>query len=398
MLASCAGDEGGDASEHVTNRDLPAMVLPQGDLGPLARGLVLDQTSGRTDNRKAAEATIDPRDSARGLARTGRIDGYRLGVTNDARVREEDDARVLGVGTEVELFRDEEAASAYLEKQIDDLKRRRGRSQAGVKFAAMETFDVEEVGEEAEGIAAAFANGDSAFFVTLIAFRRGRLIGSVVVALKREREISADVERLAHALDERIERVSAGAIEGTRGSPSRTNERDVPDPERLALAATDFSSLRTSPTHRGYVRAGAFRAYLREYDVRGGRLGRSRVFYLRTMGEVAETVRAAVREQRYFASDNGRASIAGRFLHRLYRGTGFTPGAVKTRPLSLRSREGAAFQIFFDAPNGRIEVVMMRVSRARLAASVAVMGLEQDVYADDVLALRLKVAAPLRDY
>jgi hypothetical protein len=46
----------------------------------------------------------------------------------------------------------------------------------------------------------------------VVGFRRGRIVGSAAVFLGRELVISSDVERIADALDDRIQRVAARHI------------------------------------------------------------------------------------------------------------------------------------------------------------------------------------------
>jgi hypothetical protein len=398
VLAGCGGNDNddNDATARVTKGQLAAMVLPQRDLGPLARGLVVGDDSGRTSNRETAEGTPDPRDSGRTLARAGRIDGYRASFGGGGLVAESDRG-AFAVATEVELFRDEGAASAYLRKQIDDLERERGKTRQGVKVAAIERFEVDDVGEEAHGLAATFAIRDRAWFGTFVAFRRGRVVGSAFVALKREREIGDQVERLAQKLDDRIQRVAEGTLPVGPEDERAADAYEVPDPKALALVDRDFG-LRMSPTHQGYLRAGALRGYLREYEAAGARLGSSTIFYLRTLGAVAESVRAAKSEHKYFASDAGRVAIARRFLRGFYRGTGFTPRNVATRALPAQAKGSAGFQLFHDAPKGRVELVMVRATRGRFVTSVAVMGLDDAVFAKDVRALQRKLRASLSRY
>ena len=49
-------------------------------------------------------------------------------------------------------------------------------------------------------------------FFTLAAFRRGRVVGNTSALLRRDLLVTGDVERIAEALDDRIERVASGAV------------------------------------------------------------------------------------------------------------------------------------------------------------------------------------------
>ena len=184
------------------------MVLPKRALGPLARGLKRDSDLGPIDNEAGTDDTIDPRDTAAALSRAGRVTGYDLSYSAP---RHSSRRRVVGMSTSVELFRTEKAASKYLSKQIADLERIHGRKLPGGSDAHKRRgrFDVGDVGDEASGVRAIARAGENAVFGTVVAFRRGRIVGSANVALDRELVISSDVERIARDLDERrIKRVA----------------------------------------------------------------------------------------------------------------------------------------------------------------------------------------------
>jgi hypothetical protein len=210
LLAGCGGSKGQDVTRNVTRADLGRMALSKRALGPLAKGLEQRPgESGATGNRAGADDTVDPRDTARTLARAGRVTGYEWAY---AATRRPALNGVLGMSIEVELFRTEKAASRYLKKQVHDFGRFGGRDLGGLKLASVETFDVGDVGDEAQGVRAVARFGNEALFDTVVGFRRGRIVGSAAVFLGRELVISSDVERIADALDDRIQRVAARHI------------------------------------------------------------------------------------------------------------------------------------------------------------------------------------------
>ena len=242
VLAGCGGGgDAGDGTQDVRREDLAAMVLPQRDLGSLASGLALDQDSGRTDNRKAAEETFDRRDTGSSLARAGRVEGYRATYTRAANSRGRSQMGVL-VSTEVELFRDEEGASAYLEKQMNDLEGLRGKTVEGARFIETEAFEGEAVGEEARGLTATFLAGETPVFLKLVAFRRDRLVGSALVLLDRERELSGELQQIARALDDRIQGVATGEI--------KEDAVSLPPPTKQKADATVARKDKAQPTRK----------------------------------------------------------------------------------------------------------------------------------------------------
>ena len=394
LLAGCgAGTNETAPARSVQRGDLGRMIVPKQDLGALARGLPLNgDWSGPSDNKKATEDTIDPRDTARTLARAGRVQGYDR--TYAAR-RHPSAVGALVVSQGVELFRTEKAASVYLNKQLADFKRFRGRTVDGVKLAHVEKFDV-DIGDEAGGIRlrVVVPSRGITVFTTIVGFRRGRIVGNAAVQLRRDLLVSGDVERIADGLDDRIADVLSDEVRGLASAPNRKARR-TPDPKPLTLEGDDFP-LRTRLGHQGYFPGPGVRVYLREYDVLGGSLAGSKVLYLRTMAQVFASPRAAARNQAYLASAKGAKSVARRFLRAGFRETDFRPHNVTAAPIHSHASDTTAFHFFFTTPKGSLEGVLVSVARGRFSASVLVMGYEREVDAGDVLPARGKLRAALR--
>lgn len=396
LLAGCGVGNDETPAAHVVKRaDLGRMIVPKHDLGPLARGLKVDgEWSGRSNNTKAIEDTIDPKDTARSLTRAGRVQGHDL--TYAAR-RRPSALGVLVISQGVELFRTEKAASTNLNKQFADFKRFRGRKVDGIRLARVQTFDV-DLADEAVGLKLRVVYPSRVtVFSTIVAFRRGRVVGNASVLLRRDLLISGDVERIADAVDDRIKDVVSGETRGPVSASTRKARPRKLDPKSLTLQGKDLP-LRTELANQGYWPAPGVRVYLREYDVLGERLAGSKVFYLRTNAQVFKNARAAAQNREYLATTKGSNSVARRFLRAAFRKSGFTPRKVTARPLPWRADDTAAFHFFFRAPKGRIEGVLLSVTRGRVSGSVLVMGLDQDVEPGAVLALREKLRARLRGH
>lgn len=368
------------------------MIVPKHDLGELARGLKLDgDWSGPTNNKKAIDDTIDPKDTARSLTRAGRVQGYDL--TYAAR-RRPSALGVLVVSQGVELFRTEKAASTDLNKQLADFKRFRGRTVDGIRLARVETFDV-DLADEAVGLKlrVVYPSRRVTVFSTTVAFRRGRVVGNASVLLRRDLLISGDVERITDAIDDRIKDIVSGktVAKSTRKAPRKL------DPKSLTLQRKDFP-LRTALADQGSRSAPGVRVYLREYDVRGERLAGSKIIYLRTVAQVFENARLAARDREYLATTKGANTVARRFLQAAFSKTDFTPRGVTARPLRWRADDTAAFHFFFRTPKGRLEGVLLSVTHGRVSGSVLVIGFDQDVEPAAVLVLREKLRARLRGH
>ncbi len=393
LLAGCGGskDETPAAAPIVTRADLPRMLVPKQDLGALAWGLNLDRSvSGRISHNEAAEDTVDPRDTGRGLARAGRLHGYDLTYS----ASRPSPSGVVLISQGIELFRTEEAASATLKKHVADYMRFRGRTVDGIKLARVEEFDV-DAGDEANGlrIRAVYRARGITVYSALAAFRRGRVVGHGHILLRRELGVTGDVDRLVGAMDDRVRDAFSAKIPGAASSKGTTRKRL--DPKSVTLGGKDLP-VGTALAHQGHFQGPGLRAYLREYDVLEGRLAGSRIFYARTMAQVFETGPAAARNQKYMSSASGANSITRRFLGAYFAKTGFTPRGVTARPLHWRAGDTAGIQFFFRAPKGRVEGVLLSVVRGRATGSVLVMGLDQHVKPGSVLTLRQKLRGRLR--
>ena len=118
---------------------------------------------------------------------------------------------VVVVSESVELFRTSKAASEFLKKQFADFKRLRGRTIDGVKIARVEEFGADTADEAAGArITVRYPSRRLTMFATVVAFRRGRVVGATSALLRRDLVVSGDMERIADALDTQVERVASG--------------------------------------------------------------------------------------------------------------------------------------------------------------------------------------------
>ena len=347
LLAGCQEGDGQAGTETIGLSDLRAMVVPRDELGLLAIGLAVSDSSGWERNREAARDSLDPKDSGRSLARSGRLGGYSLTYRHPHGFASPDEQRPLIVSTEVELFRDDAAASAYLRRQPAIAMRLRGKKLPQGRIAAVERFASGDVGDESEGLRETVVIDDFVGYGTTLGFRRGRIVASVAV-LHRQVQTGGpgDVLQIAAALDDRIERVAAGEIrQAAVNLPSEQWWHAVPDPRPLTLAGAKLSS-RARLTHKQYLRTPVSLLYWREYELRRGRLGRSRIFRLRTTTQSYNSVRLARRDQAYLASARGSEAITHRLLRSWFQRTDSSPPASRhgrcrrpgpTRPDSRRS-------------------------------------------------------------
>ena len=199
------------ATDRVRLDDLREMVLRRDKLGLLAIGLPMSNASGWERNRAAAADSFDPKDSRRSLAKAGRLGGYSLAYSQPSGFASPSDVRPILVSTEVELFRDEAAASSYLRHQLEVAMRLRGKRLPSGRIAGVEPFAGGDVGEESEGLRQSFVAHRRVGFGTTVGFRRGRVVASVSVMHQIERGGPGDLRQIASALDDQIEAVAAAA-------------------------------------------------------------------------------------------------------------------------------------------------------------------------------------------
>lgn len=396
LFTGCRENRDEVGTANVGLADLRAMVLPREQLGLLGIGLKLGRSSGWRSNRAAAEDSIDPDDTARSLARLGRLGGFKLTYTHPRGYGSPHEERPVSIVTEVELFRDDATASAYLRRSVRrDLLMRYKKLPGGVRIGGVEPFGGGDIGDEASGLRATVVIDDNVAYGTTVGFRRGRLVGSATVINSVDTGGPGDVRRIAGALEDRIEGVASGAIRGPAVKlPPAKWWHAVPDPRALTLAGRDV--LRGARlTHGNYYRTPVSFSYIRNYDVRRARLGGSRIIYLRTMASSFKNARRAAREKAFAGSGRASDRMARAFLRAFYRKSDSRATGITARPLAAPDRDSDAFRFSFDAPTGRIAGVMLSVGRGRLRANVIVLGFERELRPEDVLALRGKLLARL---
>ena len=368
-----------EPAPSATKRQLALMVLPRDELGPEADGLRQSRLAGPRDNAAEAEGTLDPDDDGETLRESGRRFGYHLTYT----ARDGADEGVLEIGTSVELFETELAASHYLHDQADDYEFLRGQKVApGVKLVASERLDPGDVGDEARALTAAVRAGKRRLHGTIVAFRHGRIVGAAVLARFDTADAGARTRELADALDRRIDAVLAGTL---TGAAEPLEHGRAADPRPYALTAGDLPTLELELGHEGRVSPGRARAFLREFDVTGGALGSSRPFYVRTLAQTFPNRAAARDHGRLLSSRRGARSIAREFLARWLREHRDEITSIRAEPVDWPGADTAGIRFTFDAPSGPTRGVYLNVTRGRAASSVLLIGSAGRIRDEDVL-------------
>ena len=244
-LAGTAGAALGPGLASVTRAQLALMPLPLGQLaGRGSEKLQVDPTSGPVDNARAAKDSIAQDDTAATLAASGRVAGYELAYEGGAADQ---------VSTEIELYRDEAAASRALAKHVGDFQRLDGTEVTpGARLAEVRTWTPagDGLGDEARGLEALVVIDTLKVRGTVVGFRLGRLVGSASIVRSNGAYDRPAAEANARALLRRMQGVLDGAVKGdpvaipaattTTASGSAAPPKGAPAIRPAALAAADL--------------------------------------------------------------------------------------------------------------------------------------------------------------
>ncbi len=220
VLGFGCGGESDPTDREITDAELVAMVLPQEELGSDYADFELDEDSGFGSNEDRIEDSWDEEDEAEDVERFGRTKGYRESYSSFAALLRGEGPCLIG--TSVALYEDADGAGGDLNDDVEDRKKAVGTVDEDVTLEDAEEFEPDRVADEAAGLemALSFADGDgTTMHGTVLGFRRGRLIGSVIIARFDEQDVREEAEELARKLDERIQAVLRGEIE-PEGTPT----------------------------------------------------------------------------------------------------------------------------------------------------------------------------------
>ena len=219
LAASCGG--GKDLTDRdITGADLVAMVLLQEDFGSKYGQFQFDEdSSGFSSNDEHIENSFDQEDAEEDVERFGRVTAYREGYSPPT--GPSGDSGVTFIRSEVALYEDADGASGDLTDTVEDTKDLQGMTDEGLTLEDVDEFEPDDIGDESVGLILTVStsdNGEEEFF-SIIAFRRGRLIGAVLIVQFGREDPREELGELAGKLDERIQAVLEGEIE-PRGTPS----------------------------------------------------------------------------------------------------------------------------------------------------------------------------------
>ena len=390
-LAACGDDSRPPAAVEIAPADLAIMVLPEEQLGGLADGLRLSAgDSGPASSAKAARQTLDPKDTGRSLAGQGYLRGYNLTFSDSRLLAAKRKTGVLVVGSSVDLLDDGASASRFLNTQMGDFERLRKRLP-GVRITGITAFDVPRVGHEAHGLRARMRAAGLDVRLTMVAFRRGRLLGSIAVNRVGPGSDVRALRRLALTLDSRIQLVLGGGLDDE--PVPIPGKRAKVDPKPLTVGLADLPPGLTV-VGEGYRRPGGVRSFIREFRFHENRFTRSTIHRFRAMTQVLDSEDAAVVSLRYL-----RTPAGSRHFHRLAATGAFgaRPEGLEVRPLEAGGPEAYASISTFTTrkSKGRQAIVLLYVRSGVSLGSLTAIGPAAELEPNDVLALEPALHARL---
>ncbi len=244
LVLACNGGTIDLIDREISDGELVAMMLPQADLGSAYADLQLDDDSGFETSEDAAEDAFDEEDEAEDIVRFGRVTGYgETFISTEGFISQQG---VFLIAMDLTIYESGDSASGYLRDELEDTRREVGVSRDGGILERLDEFHPEGVGDESAGMFAVLKAAEAEalpFNVTLVMFRRGRLIGEVVIVRFDEEDVRQEVTELAHKLDERILAVLRGEIEPQATPTPRPTDEPAPTPDRTGaagVAPSDF--------------------------------------------------------------------------------------------------------------------------------------------------------------
>ena len=237
FVLACNGGSADLTDREISDGELVAMMLPQADLGPAYAELELDDESGFQSNEDVVKDANDKEDEAEDIERYRRVTGYQEAFTSLEALSNWEG--VFGIGTFVNLYEDADGASGDLLDNVDDAKRAVGTTAYHVTLKDVEEFTLDGIGDESARLIVTLSVTDDAyqsFYGTVVMFRRGRLIGAVLIVRGDEEDVREEVTELAHKLDERILAVLRGEIEPRATPTPKLTGEPAPTPDRTGAA------------------------------------------------------------------------------------------------------------------------------------------------------------------
>ena len=380
---------------------LDTVVVPVQDVGGLPAGLRVTPDSGWIDNRLEAENSYDSKRLG-SLARAGRarhrLPAHLLRPNGGGASLWIWPARRADVRR---VFSSAKAASASLQDRIAFARGLEQRSpRSGVRFGAVKAFAV-QAGDEAQGLREVVRYGNDVVFRTLIGFRRGRNVGTVMVVRVDRRDGEDLAKRMVGILDSRTQIALHG---GSNGDPVAIPEaavprdgarrpaappkppRGVPDLAAIALGPNDVPP--GIPCNPGEYKQTTSRriTFRRSFCPRGRAVGRTRLVSLTSEVNLFESEQAARASLSISAQGAASPDALDTFAANFSSTSGLVATNVRSRRLDLGG--GAVGIVFsFDTDAGRAVDLYALAQRGRGVTTLDAAGPAKRFHRQDLVRL-----------
>jgi hypothetical protein len=216
VLPACGdgGEEGNLRVPDISDEQLALMVLEQSELGEEYAGFELALS--RLETREQRSVHVGE-DEAKDLERFGELKTYEQRYSRDEALSE--GTGPYRLGTTVFVFESVKGASSYLDDDVADLERSAGEQGGLTQIHNVERFALDAVGDESLGLRMVVSSfteeGWVSHYHTLAWFREGRILALVSLVRLDNSDARAEIEALAHKLDQRIQAVLVSQVTPT---------------------------------------------------------------------------------------------------------------------------------------------------------------------------------------
>ena len=233
----------------VTKELLTRMPLPQGLFGSDYSAFPVGPDSGYQTSQKFAEGTIDPNDTAADVENSGWLATYVLDFSDPSLAALSNGAGAFGAQSELDLFKDDQSASAFISKELANSARLVGQNVAnGFILVAASQFD-DATADPGFGLKSQVRFGTENFYDWTAGFRLGRLVATVFLSRADGMDLTATTIHLAQLLNQRVHNLISGSIQETpvpipSATPGSIGSAPPPPqgpyPDRMVLAVNDL--------------------------------------------------------------------------------------------------------------------------------------------------------------
>jgi hypothetical protein len=386
------GDKG--SVEPVDDEQLAIMVVPKDQLGAPAKGLDIDDDSGSYDNKEGAHDTVDPHDTAASLRAAGRVGGYQLTYSSPKALDLwRDGGGYSDVTTSVELFATPSDAAAFLDTQARDFARFEGRTiHHGTRLSKVDVARITDIADSAWVIHGTITFGKIVAHGTIVAFRHGRIVGSVSIGRGDSRDVTDQARIIARALDHRI---TAALADQLVAEPVTLPGEPSPEAvKRLRAATLALQDLPAGVTvgEEGQKSKNGKVTYFRSFNVAGRSILGSRFLTLKAESDLMSKEAAARASMNVFGSKEGRIVM----LHVFNRRQGI-PGRSTIAPLADLPDGLVGSVISVRTPKGPFKALVITQRVKNVVETLSAFGSTGEVDAADLAAIAVKARTRLND-